>query len=77
MTAVTTLAMLALLAMTLITSEGKRDALLRNQELVDAALEGLVIAKDGIIVNVNRRILEPDPQLTRTSSWERRSPAIS
>ena len=56
-TAVAALAMLALLAMTLITSEGQRDALLRNQDLVDAAVEGLVIAKDGIIVNVNRRIL--------------------
>ena len=57
-TAVTMLVMLALLAMTLIASEGKRDALLRNQELVDAALEGLVIARDGIVVNVNRRILD-------------------
>ena len=57
-TAVTMLVMLALLAMTLITSQGKRDALLRNQELVDAALEGLVIARDGIVVNVNRRILD-------------------
>jgi diguanylate cyclase (GGDEF)-like protein/PAS domain S-box-containing protein len=57
-TAVTMLVMLALLAVTLITSEGKRDALLRNQELVDAALEGLVVARDGIIVNINRRLLD-------------------
>ena len=57
-TAITILAMLALLAMTLITSEGERDARVRNQELVDAALEGLVVAKDGIVVNVNRRFLK-------------------
>jgi NO-binding membrane sensor protein with MHYT domain len=57
-TAVTMLVLLALLAIALITSEGKRDALVRNQELVDAALEGLVVAKDGVIVNVNRRILK-------------------
>jgi diguanylate cyclase len=57
-TAVTMLVMLALLAITLITSAGKRDALVRNQELVDAALEGLVVAKDGVIVNVNQRILK-------------------
>ena len=57
-TAVTMLVMLALLAMTLITSEGKRDSLVRNQELVDAALEGLVVAKDGIVINVNRRFTQ-------------------
>jgi diguanylate cyclase (GGDEF)-like protein/PAS domain S-box-containing protein len=57
-TAVTMLVMLALLAVTLITSQGKRDALVRNQELVDAALEGLVVARDGVIVNVNRRLLD-------------------
>jgi NO-binding membrane sensor protein with MHYT domain len=57
-TAITILVMLALLAITLITSEGKRDALVRNQELVDAALEGLVVARDGIIVNANRRFLK-------------------
>jgi diguanylate cyclase (GGDEF)-like protein/PAS domain S-box-containing protein len=56
--AVAMLVMLALLAITLITSEGKRDALVRNQELVDAALEGLVVARDGVIVNVNRRFLK-------------------
>ena len=52
------LVMLALLATTLITSEGERKVLVRNQELVDAALEGLVVAKDGIVVNVNRRFLQ-------------------
>ena len=58
MTAITVLVMLAVLAMMLITSEGKRDALHRNQELVDASLEGLVVAQTGRIVNVNRRIIE-------------------
>ena len=58
-TAITVLAMLAVLAMMLITSEGKRDALRRNQELVDASLEGLVVAQGrDRIVNVNRRFIE-------------------
>jgi NO-binding membrane sensor protein with MHYT domain len=56
--AVIGVAALALLATTLIVSEGKRNARARNQELVDAAHEGLVIAKDGIVVNVNRCILD-------------------
>ena len=46
--------------------------LLRNQELVDAALEGLVIAKDGKIVNVNRRILQlTQPIADRAAGQER------
>ena len=36
----------------------KRDVQIADQELADAGLEGLVLAKDGIIVNVNRRILK-------------------
>ncbi len=65
-TAVTALVLLALLATMLITSEGKRDALSRNQELLDAALEGLVAARDGRIVNVNHRLLK----LTRRAPGE-------
>jgi diguanylate cyclase (GGDEF)-like protein len=65
-TAVTMVVMLAVLAMTLIVSQAERAQLLRNQELVDAALEGLVVAKDGKIVNVNQRLLE----LTRRSPAE-------
>jgi diguanylate cyclase (GGDEF)-like protein len=56
--AVTGLVMLTLLAITLITSKGEHEARVRNQELVDAALEGLVVANRGRIVNVNSRILE-------------------
>ena len=56
--AVTGLVMLTLLAITLITSKGEYEARIRNQELVDAALEGLVVANRGRIVNVNSRILE-------------------
>jgi diguanylate cyclase (GGDEF)-like protein len=56
-TAVTGLVMLALLAMTLITSKGEREARIRNQELVDAALEGLIVADRGRVVDVNSRIL--------------------
>ena len=58
--------MLAMLAAMLITSQAERTVLLNNQELVDAAQEGLVIAHDGTIVNVNRRIL----QLTQRTSDE-------
>ncbi|HJU32711.1 MAG TPA: PAS-domain containing protein, partial [Hyphomicrobiaceae bacterium] len=51
------LSMIALLAMMLIAREGKRDSRFRSQELVDAALEGLVVARDGYIVNANRRFV--------------------
>jgi diguanylate cyclase (GGDEF)-like protein len=56
--AVTVLVMLALLATTLITSKGEREARVRNQELADAALEGLVVADRGLIVDVNSRIVK-------------------
>ena len=56
-TAVTVVALLAVLATTLIVSQAERASLLHNQELVDAALEGLVVAKGGTIVNVNQRLL--------------------
>jgi diguanylate cyclase (GGDEF)-like protein/PAS domain S-box-containing protein len=58
--------MLAMLAAMLITGQAERAVLLNNQELVDAAQEGLVIAHSGTIVNVNRRIL----QLTQRTSDE-------
>ncbi|HEY5827758.1 MAG TPA: PAS-domain containing protein [Hyphomicrobiaceae bacterium] len=65
-TAASIVVMLAVLAAMLITSQAERTVLLNNQELVDAAQEGLVTAHDGTIVNVNRRIL----QLTQRTSDE-------
>jgi len=65
-TTITLLAMLAVLAATLIISQSERQSLLRSQELVDAALEGLLLAKGGRIVNVNRRL----QKLTRRSTAE-------
>ena len=65
-TGITMLVMLALLVMSLITNQAERQARVRNQELVDAAQEGLVVAQSGSIVNVNRRILT----LTRRSPEE-------
>ena len=63
---VSMLVMLATVPVTLLTSQAEREASRHNQELVDAALEGLVVAKDGVIVNVNRRILK----LTQRSQSE-------
>ncbi len=54
--AVTSMAMLVVLAATLIISQSERRSLLRAQELVDAALEGLLLAKDGRVVNANQRL---------------------
>jgi len=54
--AIAGLVLLAFLSTILITSEGDREALVRSQELVDAAFDGVVEALDGRIVNVNTRI---------------------
>ena len=65
-TAASVVVMLAVLVVMLIANQAERLQLLRNQELVDAALEGLIVAKDGRIINVNQRLLK----LTRRSSAE-------
>jgi diguanylate cyclase (GGDEF)-like protein/PAS domain S-box-containing protein len=56
--AVTTVVLLALVAATHLLVETERTALERSQELVDAAMEGIVIAKDGRVLNVNRPLLD-------------------
>jgi diguanylate cyclase (GGDEF)-like protein/PAS domain S-box-containing protein len=55
---ITSLAMLAGLASAVIDSKAAQDRNEAMRELVDAANEGIVIASDGVIVNVNRRISE-------------------
>ncbi len=50
--------MLSGLASATIDDRSSRESAALNQELVDAAFEGLVLAKEGRIVNVNRRISE-------------------
>ena len=56
-TAASIVVMLAVLAAMLITSQAERTVLLNNQELVDAAQEGLVTAHDG----TNRERQSPHP----------------
>src|ERR1700681_959046 len=52
----TVLVILAGLAAALIDHQTMVDNMGQIRELVDAASEGIVIAADGVIVNVNRRI---------------------
>ena len=54
----TVLVMVAGLAAAVIDRQTRPDSVERIRELVDAASEGIVIAADGIIVNVNRRVTE-------------------
>lgn len=55
---VTLLVMLAGLAAALIEKQTARESVVRLHELADAAAEGIVVAKDGEIINVNQRISE-------------------
>jgi diguanylate cyclase (GGDEF)-like protein/PAS domain S-box-containing protein len=55
---VTVLVLLAGLAAALIDRQTTQDSIDSIRELVDAASEGIVIAEDGVIVNVNRRVCE-------------------
>jgi diguanylate cyclase (GGDEF)-like protein/PAS domain S-box-containing protein len=55
---VTLLVMLAGLAAALIEKQTVRESVVRLHELADAAAEGIVVARDGEIVNVNQRISE-------------------
>jgi diguanylate cyclase (GGDEF)-like protein/PAS domain S-box-containing protein len=55
---ITVLVLLAGLAAALIDRQRSQDSVNSICELVDAASEGIVIADDGVIVNVNRRISE-------------------
>jgi diguanylate cyclase (GGDEF)-like protein/PAS domain S-box-containing protein len=55
---VTVLVLLAGLAAALIDRQTTQDSVDSVRELVDAASEGIVIAEDGVIVNVNRRVCE-------------------
>jgi diguanylate cyclase (GGDEF)-like protein/PAS domain S-box-containing protein len=49
---------LAALAAVLVNSKDRADQLLRTRELVDAAVEGIVIVRNGKIASVNRPMLE-------------------
>jgi diguanylate cyclase (GGDEF)-like protein len=49
---------LAGLAATMIHTQSLRESRARSRELVDAALEGLALARDGTIVRVNRQLAE-------------------
>ncbi|MGH6736369.1 MAG: putative bifunctional diguanylate cyclase/phosphodiesterase [Methyloceanibacter sp.] len=55
---VSSLVILSALAAALIDKQTTRESALRVHELADAAAEGIVIARDGEIVNVNQRIAE-------------------
>ena len=55
---ITMLVIVAALAMAVIDAQAERTLPARNQQLVDPALDGLIVAKDGRIVNVNPRMLE-------------------
>ena len=55
---ITVLVLLAGLAAALIDRQTNQDSIDSIRELVDAASEGIVIADDGVIVNVNRRVSE-------------------
>ena len=55
---VTALVILAALAAALIDKETVRESMIRLHELADAAAEGIVVARDGEIINVNQRVLE-------------------
>jgi PAS domain S-box-containing protein len=55
---VTLLVMLAGLAAALIEKQTVQESVVRLHELADAAAEGIIVAKDGEIINVNQRISE-------------------
>src|ERR1700680_1579710 len=55
---VSSLVILAALAAALIDKETVRESVIRLHELADAAAEGIVVAKDGEIINVNQRVSE-------------------
>ncbi len=55
---ITVLVLLGGLAAALIDRQTTQDSVDSIRELVDAASEGIVIAQDGVIVNVNRRVCE-------------------
>ena len=55
---VTLLVMLAGLAAGLIEKQTVQESVVRLHELADAAAEGIIVAKDGEIINVNQRISE-------------------
>ena len=55
---VASLVILAALAAALIDRESTRESAIRLYELADAAAEGIVVAKDGEIINVNQRVTE-------------------
>ena len=57
-TGVASLVIFAALAAALIDKVSARESAVRLYELADAAAEGIVIAKDGEIVNVNQRVSE-------------------
>src|ERR1700704_3587739 len=54
----TVLVMVAGLAAALIDRQTSQSSVERIRELVDAASEGIVIAADGVMINVNRRVAE-------------------
>jgi diguanylate cyclase (GGDEF)-like protein/PAS domain S-box-containing protein len=55
---VTLLVMLAGIAAALIEKQTVQESVVRLHELADAAAEGIIVAKDGEIINVNQRISE-------------------
>jgi PAS domain S-box-containing protein len=55
---VSLLVILAALAAALIDKETVKESVIRLHELADAAAEGIVVARDGEIINVNQRIVE-------------------
>lgn len=55
---VSLLVILAALAAALIDKETVKESVVRLHELADAAAEGIVVAKDGEIINVNQRVAE-------------------
>jgi PAS domain S-box-containing protein len=57
-TIVTLLVILAGLAAALIDRQSAHESLVRLHELADAAAEGIVVARDGEIVNANQRVAE-------------------
>jgi PAS domain S-box-containing protein len=57
-TGVSLLVILAALAAALIDKETVKESVVRLHELADAAAEGIVVAKDGEIINVNQRVSE-------------------
>ena len=55
---VTMLVLLSGLAASLIDSQTVRESIAHTRELADATTEGIIVAKDGEIINVNRRMSE-------------------